>query len=301
MSGIKKVLKIKSITLTAIQETHMSYKNLIIFPIILFIFFFRCPLLLALEIYRTDNVLVSREDGRTPSNPLIKHELYENNNILVSKKDSGFFIGDFVIRHEKYKTGKALVSRPVPTDMAVLDVLKGNNIRSIESYVQWLQGHIEYRVDEALDTWSFPEETLERKYGDCEDYAFLNAAVLRVLGYQPKVLAIGMLRVAMGRFLGSHAICVFEKDGKYLWFDNGTLKKTKASSLDEFAKYIFAEYDCSNLSEIDLNTGGRNILFTKSNPTVASQKAPQLSSGYPDHPDSKQYPSKAAIQEDREN
>ena len=73
---------------------------------------------------------------------------------------------------------------------------------------------------------------LQKRRGDCEDYAFLNAAVLRVLGYRPEVLAMGGLG-------GNHAICVFKENGRYSWIDNARLKRSKAESILEFTKYLF--------------------------------------------------------------
>ncbi|MFH1837805.1 MAG: hypothetical protein ABH862_06825, partial [Candidatus Omnitrophota bacterium] len=96
-----------------------------------------------------------------------------------------------------------------------------------------------------------------RKYGDCEDYAFLSAAVLKVLGYDPKVLAIG-------DGSKSHAICVFEKDGKYMWFNNTNLESTEAFSFSQFAEYIFATYKASFISEMNPATKTHTILYVRS-------------------------------------
>ncbi|MFH1593321.1 MAG: hypothetical protein ABID09_01325 [Candidatus Omnitrophota bacterium] len=60
--------------------------------------------------------------------------------------------------------------------------------------------------------------------------------------------------------LGGHAICAFEKDGRYLWFDNGKLKETNEASLEDFTSYIIAKYKCSSVSEIYFDSKERKVL-----------------------------------------
>ena len=168
--------------------------------------------------------------------------LFKCTPVFTLEEENTGFSGNFVIRQERYETDGVWVSRPVPLDEKIRNIIYNNNIKSLEDYEQWLGGNIKYKRDDE-DIWSPPEETLQKKYGDCEDFAFLNAAVLRVLGYQPKVLAMG----GRGR---NHAICVFKQNGRYLWFDNTKLARTQASSLLEFAKYIFINYNYPRLLEI---------------------------------------------------
>jgi predicted transglutaminase-like cysteine proteinase len=194
-----------------------------IFSIILC--FFNCSHIFAQEAYRTDNLLASKEE------------------------ESQYFI----IRQDKYKAGSVLVSVPNQTDTTILDLLKNSGIRTLEDYARWLAENIKYKTDEAKDTWAQAQETLQRKSGDCEDYAFLNAAVLNVLGYHPKVLGLKGVRASIGRLIGNHAICVFTKDCHYLYFDNEKLKTTYASSIAEFLKYIFTRFNCLSISELWLN------------------------------------------------
>jgi hypothetical protein len=200
------------------------------------LFSFDCSPSLAIEAYRPANVFVSRERAGDP----------------------------LAIRQETYKIGQALISRPHRTDTIVSDMLRAHGITSLEEYLKWLRDTIRYKRDGGDDIWALPEETLERRYGDCEDYAFLNAAVLQVLGYRPKVLALMGIRMFVRRCIANHAICAFEKDGHYLYFDNGELKSTDASSMDEFARYIFAHYRCLTVSELsfDYKNKGEKVLFT---------------------------------------
>jgi len=163
-----------------------------------------------------------------------------------------------VIRQETYSANGISICRPVPLDMEIWDFINKNNIRSIEDYVDWVQKNIRYEKDKGKDTWAAPQVTLKRKYGDCEDYAFLNAAVLRVLGYQPKVLA-------MKGLTGGHAICVFQENGYYFWIDNTEIKKTSTRTIVDFGRYLHDEYGSNRLlvlkQEVESQTSVSNSSF----------------------------------------
>ena len=175
---------------------------------------------------------------------------------MMSKEiEDARFISSIVIRQETLKTGSISVIRPVAVDLKILKIISAEGIKSLKGYEQWLQKNIKYRSDGGVDVWSIPDETLRKKYGDCEDLAFLNAAFLHVAGYQPKIMAL-----RGGRRSTGHAICVFEKNGYYLWFDNTKLKKISAISMEEFGKYILKSYSYTRLSEIDLASKSQNSL-----------------------------------------
>lgn len=187
--------------------------------------------------------------------------LVETACVFALEQESVGFDRSLVIRQETYETNGIRIYRPVPLDERIMNIVVNNNIRSFEDYIHWLQENIKYARDEEGDYWLSPEETLRRKRADCEDYTFLNAAVLRVLGYQPKTLAMGGLG-------GNHAICVFEENGYYSWIDNAKLKRTQAQSMPEFAKYLFAEYGCAYLLQLNLETKDWDILFKRSEMTT---------------------------------
>lgn len=175
---------------------------------------------------------------------------------LMSKETEDIgFVSSIVIRQEMRKADSISIIRPVAVDLKILNIINTEGIKSLRDYEQWLQKNIKYRRDDGTDVWSLPDETLRRKYGDCEDLAFLNVAFLRVAGYQPK--AMGLLR-KRGR--KGHAICVFKKSGYYLWFDNTKLNKTSATSMDEFAKYILRTSSYAKLFKINRDARNQNIL-----------------------------------------
>ncbi|MBL7068467.1 MAG: transglutaminase-like cysteine peptidase [Candidatus Omnitrophica bacterium] len=136
----------------------------------------------------------------------------------------------------KWRVAATEIKRSALSKQRVLEVLAKENIKRIEEYAEWLVKNVAYRRDKKSDTWSLPEETLARRYGDCEDLAFLNREVLGALGYQPQVVAF-----RKKNWEKWHAICVFEKEGRYLYFDNRRLKDTPAASMEQFAKEIGAE------------------------------------------------------------
>lgn len=177
--------------------------------------------------------------------------------LFAAEREGSGFGRNLVIRQEVYECNGVWVYRAVALDEKIQDIIIDNNIESLEDYLRWLQENIKYKKDKGGDYWSTPEETLQRSYGDCEDYAFLNAAVLKFLGYRPRVLAMGV-------FGSTHAICVYEENGYYLWIDNTELKKTQTQSILEFAKYLFTEDQCSFLLTLSLETKDWDILFKKS-------------------------------------
>ena len=178
--------------------------------------------------------------------------------VPMEKEDTGF-AGNIVIRQERYKIGSVSVIKPVSVDLRILNTINVEGIKSIEDYALWLKKNVKYRRDDSADVWSLPDETLTRKYGDCEDFAFLNAAFLHVMGYKPKVIAIvGGIRKS------GHAICAFRKGDHYLWFDNAELKKISAASMEEFTKHIFRRYACFSLFEIGLDNRSKDSLSDQS-------------------------------------
>ncbi len=166
--------------------------------------------------------------------------------------------GKYVIRQEKRKVGSILTVKPAAVDLRILSIINNEGMNTLEDYERWLKKNIRYQSDQQKDEWSFAEETLSRKYGDCEDFAFLNAAVLHVLGYQPRVMA--MIGLIGG---GGHAICVFEKDGQYLWFNNATLEETSARSMDEFTKVVYKKFAFLGIYEIDPDEQRESVLSEK--------------------------------------
>jgi len=157
------------------------------------------------------------------------------------------FIKNLVIPQERYETNGVFISRPSSTGERIRNIIVFNNIQTLDGYALWLHKNIKYKRDKGKDSWSSPGETLQKKYGDCEDLAFLNEAVLRALNYQPKVLIVV-------RPLNNHAICVFKENSYYSLIDNTKLIRTKTGTILEFSKFLFMKYGFSSLREINFKT-----------------------------------------------
>lgn len=163
----------------------------------------------------------------------------------------------YSIRQESYRKNGVLVTRPAERDRKMVELLYHNNIRSLDDYVLWLKKRMRYQKELSGDLWQAPEEFLRSKEGDCEDFALLNAAVSRVLGFQPRIVAL----VRPGT---AHAICVFQQGDVFVWFDNDRLQETRAGSLEEFARQIADEYRYSALLELDTETRRWQKIYKKS-------------------------------------
>ncbi len=55
-------------------------------------------------------------------------------------------------------------------------------IKTLGGAHRYIRGFMEYRPDEGGDEWTGPNETLARGYGDCEDLALLERAILISIG-----------------------------------------------------------------------------------------------------------------------
>lgn len=146
-----------------------------------------------------------------------------------------------VLRHENFSQNGVLVSRMNPMDARIKALMVNNRIENLDDYANWLVGNFTYRKDRT-DRWALPNETLNKYYGDCEDFAFLNAAVMQVLGYETHLIAL------KGRSQ-KHAICVFLKEGEYYWFDNNRLVKSTAKTFPDLIQAINASYGLKKIFE----------------------------------------------------
>ena len=204
---------------------------------------------------RQRSVLVSSDVSAPDLDFVIREERDKNRDVLISWEEAEFS-ANFVVRPEARGKGSALVNKPAALDLEILNIIYEAGISTVEDYSAWLKENIQYREEDA-DIWARPEDTLDNRYGDCEDFAFLNAEVMRIFGYEPKVLGL------VGGFIAeNHAVCVFKKDDRFFWFDNTTLKEAPVSSLPELNDYFFKNYLCAYIME---------IRFDQAKPSLAAQ------------------------------
>jgi len=138
----------------------------------------------------------------------------------------------------------------------VATFLKINHIQTLEEYTLWLKQNINYAADIGKDDWADPVLTLNKRSGDCEDIAFLNAEVLKYFGYEPNVLAYGHGKEA-------HVICLYMQGGKYFIFDNTKYYRDISSpSLKEIFQFLAKEHQAQFMLKLERQPKKLNVLYT---------------------------------------
>ena len=97
----------------------------------------------------------------------------------------------------------------------------GTTIKNINKTNRFINGLIKYTSDEKLwgenDYWSTPAEVLERRKGDCEDFAILKYYTLKYIGFPPDSMRLAVVKQDRGP---THAIMVIEFENKTYILDN---------------------------------------------------------------------------------
>jgi len=144
------------------------------------------------------------------------------------------------------------------SDKNVKELLYRNNIYTLEEYAAWIKKNSHYVKDLNGDDWADPETTLRKRSGDCEDFAFLNATVLKILGYEPKILAVTTNEL-------THAFTIVMKDNYYLVFDNNTVTETKARTFSQFIYAFMKNKDTRFIIELpSQNRNDARLLYKRS-------------------------------------
>ncbi len=111
-------------------------------------------------------------------------------------------------------------------------------IRTPEDLTRWLASEFQYRL-ELPDKWQSPEETINLRKGDCEDFAILVSEVLSRQGISSDILIL--------KFKGlkaSHAICIWqEKDGTYSFTTNRKLCRTGALEVTSAVEKFYPDWE----------------------------------------------------------
>ncbi|QFT31617.1 Transglutaminase-like domain protein [Labrenzia sp. THAF82] len=109
------------------------------------------------------------------------------------------------------------------TYTAILDQVKskrrGLQIPKVNYMVNRLLAYREdHRLWKAGEYWASPVESLNKRAGDCEDYAILKYALLRDLGVKDEDMRVVVLRDTAARQY--HAVLSVKHEGKWLILDN---------------------------------------------------------------------------------
>lgn len=106
-----------------------------------------------------------------------------------------------------------------------------------EKLSDWITNRVWYTKDEndgQDDYWQNSQETLDRKKGDCEDYASIYRDVLRKQGYKAKIVDL-VVDDDSREGIGYHAVTAYQdKEGNWRLMDcNGGLQPQKAATIKE--------------------------------------------------------------------
>ena len=113
------------------------------------------------------------------------------------------------------------VKSPVMSSLAGLDTF--GKIAMINSYVNGQVRFVDdWRQYGRGDRWTSARETLQRRRGDCEDYAIAKMQLLRAAGIPSEDLFLVLVRDLVRR--ADHAVLVVRAGDRTLLLDNGTDK-----------------------------------------------------------------------------
>lgn len=108
-----------------------------------------------------------------------------------------------------------------------------------EALGSFLAREITFGEDQELfgcaDYWQSPQELLQRRRGDCEDYALLAQAVLRRQGREALVLSLYGPGYA-------HTVCLFREGSSYHILNQDRVIRCGASSLEEAAAFLYPRW-----------------------------------------------------------
>jgi hypothetical protein len=106
-----------------------------------------------------------------------------------------------------------------------------------------------------VDYWQSPEQMLQLKKGDCEDFALFADAILKELGFESEVISI------YGTNQYAHTVAAFKQDGKWRIFNDGKLYKYDTDTLEESVSKVYAEWTWAAFTEKKKSRGWLKKIF----------------------------------------
>lgn len=97
---------------------------------------------------------------------------------------------------------------------------------------RWVNWHIRYIDDKGPDRWASPPETLQRGFGDCEDFAIAKMGLLTQMGIAPEDMFLIILRERHRP--RDHAVLAVRRDGAMLVLDNRTDSVLPANQVTDY-------------------------------------------------------------------
>lgn len=94
------------------------------------------------------------------------------------------------------------------------------------------------------DRWQTPEETMEVRSGDCEDFAALASYVLDRIGVSNGILVINFKGTDLG-----HVVCIWkETDGSFSYISNRKLYRTGETDIKKAIERYYPEWESAILT-----------------------------------------------------
>jgi transglutaminase-like putative cysteine protease len=139
-------------------------------------------------------------------------------------------------------------TRPTPA-LAPLDQLAAT-YRTPHAVAAFLRKEFQFQRDEELfgeiDRWQSPEAFLQRRVGDCEDYALLAKELLQRNGIEAYVFSL------FGEEGYAHTVSVFvDEDGRYNVINQDKLRRYRAKTLEAVAAQINPAWTVAMIAEQD--------------------------------------------------
>ena len=111
-------------------------------------------------------------------------------------------------------------------------------IQSPHDLARWLESDFKY-VFRLNDEWQTPSETINKRAGDCEDFATLDSDVLEKMGVKSHIVII--------KFRGmdfKHAISIWkEKNGTYSYISNQKLVRTGIGTIEKALSVYYPDWE----------------------------------------------------------
>lgn len=132
-----------------------------------------------------------------------------------------------------------------------------SSLQSPDAIAKFLWKNFRFEEDQVnfgkAEYWQSPEEFMNNKAGDCEDFAVMAKELLTSIGKKSFILNIYGKKFA-------HTICVFVENGKYQVIDMTEVKKYNASSLEELMSKVYPHWETGAIVQMSKSTNQGRIL-----------------------------------------
>jgi len=138
--------------------------------------------------------------------------------------------------------------------------------RSISSVSEYLYTYYEYESDtkqfDCDEYWQTPEQMIENKKGDCEDFAILTQAILKELGIESKLIGLYWQEedyTKTYKWVAHMILMIQEVDNKYSFMSNqfyfATLEESIEKSIERYVEnwysYTIFSPDGTEIETVD--------------------------------------------------